>query len=487
MSDWLINVYLSGDNNLTGDMVHALQGMRFTATNQVRVTAQFDPLGADPRFYSFPEEAPNDQKPLGLSGKLLLDYLQDDAPDLIPLVLGDPEIISNMSIGSAIKAPLGAVTIAASRRPPLRAQVRTYRMVVLSGHGNGAVGEFLKDLSSKSSINTITLCEILGDSLKFNHILGMDSCLMSMAEVCYQASLTEKVGILVGSEGFLVNTGWPYERILEGIVSLNDQRTPDAVAIKIVEKHIRFYADYAVAGISADCSAVKLTDFDWDENAGEFVATGNIFREELVEKFSILVNQLEAKSEANNADGESFRNAVLMAHWQSQCYNDDQYVDVWDFCDQLNAHYRKAFNLEEEVEDEVTQAIAEVKAAVEAVVIRSCYSGSAFQYSHGLSVYFPWALVDYVEAYDDLAFAGATGWHDFLKTFLTATQRPPRPGGGEEQHCASADLGMLVIRKYPPWTKGGISTKLGGTKNHPHAFYASNECADNPAGDGADG
>jgi hypothetical protein len=357
-------------------------------------------------------------------------------------------------------------------------------MVVLSGHGNGAVGDFLRDLSSKSSINTISLCKILGKSEKFNHILGLDSCLMSMAEVCYQASLTDKVGILVGSEGFLINTGWPYERILEGIVSLNEQRTPEEVARKIVEEHIRFYSDYAMAGISADCSAVRLRNFEWDGRAGNFVVGGNLFREEFVEKFSILKNHLHAKSELANADGEAFRNAVLRAHLEAQCYNDDQYVDVWDFCHQLDIDYRKAFNLGDDAEDEMTRAITDVKDAVTAVVIRSCYSGSAFQYSHGLSVYFPWAIVDYEEAYDDLAFSDATGWNLFLKDFLTATQREPRPGANDtEQTCNPVDPGVLIIKQYPPWTKGSVCSKAGSIKNHPHTFYASRDCANNPAGE----
>jgi hypothetical protein len=356
-------------------------------------------------------------------------------------------------------------------------------MVVLSGHGNGAVGEFLKDVSSKSSINTISLCEILGDSLKFNHILGMDSCLMSMVEVCYQASLTEKVGILVGSEGFLVNTGWPYERILEGIIDQNP-RTPEEVAKRVVKEHVDFYTDHYVAGISADCSAVKLVDFALNEETEDFDATENTFKEVFVEKFSTLVSQLKARSSLAHANGEVFRNVVLLAHWEAQCYNDDQYVDVWDFCNLLNKQYKKAFDLGEGDSDAVTTAIADVKAAVESVVLRSCYTGSAFQYSRGLSVYFPWADVDYVKAYDDLAFAGATGWSDFLKEFLTATKRDPRPGVGGPLPCKPVDPGMLIIKKYPPWTRGGSSAKLGGTKNHPHEFYASETCSNNPSEEG---
>jgi hypothetical protein len=289
---------------------------------------------------------------------------------------------------------------------------------------------------------------------------------------------------LLGSEGFLVNTGWPYERILKGIIDQN-QRTPEEVANRIVKEHIDFYKDHVVAGISTDCSAVKLVDFAWDDETEDFVATENIFKEVFVEKFSTLVNQLKARSALNHADGEVFRNAVLLAHWEAQCYNDDQYVDIWDFCDRLNKQYKKTFDLGEDDSDAVTTAIADVKSAVETVVLRSCYSGPAFQYSRGLSVYFPWAHVNYVEAYDSLAFGGATGWNDFLKDLLTATKRAPRPGAGAPQDYKPVDPGMLIIKQVPPWTKGGLSgAKAGGTKNHPHKFYASETCSNNPAGEG---
>jgi hypothetical protein len=130
----------------------------------------------------------------------------------------------------------------------------------------------------------------------------------------------------------------------------------------------------------------------------------------------------------------------------------------------------------------VTKALKAVKDAVEAVVIRSCYSGAAFQYSHGLSVYFPWAKVDYVEEYEKLEFPNDTNWHTFLKDFLDVTQRDPRPGVPPEQTCAPIDMGMLIIRKSPPGTKGGaFCAKAGGTKNHPDKYFRSTECMNNQA------
>ena len=44
-------------------------------------------------------------------------------------------------------------------------------------------------------------------------ILGMDTCVMSMIEVCYE--VRNSVNCLVGAEGFEQNIGWPYQKILE--------------------------------------------------------------------------------------------------------------------------------------------------------------------------------------------------------------------------------------------------------------------------------
>ena len=73
-------------------------------------------------------------------------------------------------------------------------------MVVLTGHGSGAVDDFLlKDENARDSLTLHELRDVFelvkelrGEKLA---ILGMDSCLMSMAEVYYQ---------LVGSAEHLV-------------------------------------------------------------------------------------------------------------------------------------------------------------------------------------------------------------------------------------------------------------------------------------------
>jgi hypothetical protein len=90
----------------------------------------------------------------------------------------------------------------------------THYMVVLAGHGSGAIDDFLlKDENARDSLTLHELrdvFELVKKKLRGKKldILGMDSCLMSMAEVYYQ--LVGSVDYLVGAEGFEPSGGWPY-------------------------------------------------------------------------------------------------------------------------------------------------------------------------------------------------------------------------------------------------------------------------------------
>src|SRR6185436_9696740 len=77
------------------------------------------------------------------------------------------------------------------------------------------------------------------------------------------------------------------------------------------------------------------------------------------------------------------RGAVLLAHWESQGYKNEQHVDLWDFCDRLKQYLGN--------DPQIRQACQDVKERVEDVVLLSDYCGPAFQHSHGISVFFPWA------------------------------------------------------------------------------------------------
>jgi hypothetical protein len=147
--------------------------------------------------------------------------------------------------------------------------------VILSGHGSGAVGDFLTDVDPGSSLSIPDLGRILREARslyaeRFGHfesdnktpkrigIVGMDSCLMSTAEVCFEIS--DHARLLVSSEGFVSNTGWPYHRVLEAMVrnDKNPDPEPRSVAVKVAQSYADFYQDYEISDFSTDISVCDL-------------------------------------------------------------------------------------------------------------------------------------------------------------------------------------------------------------------------------------
>src|SRR5678815_5240282 len=94
-------------------------------------------------------------------------------------------------------------------------------------------------------------------------IIGMDNCLMSMAEICYE--LRGLAEIVVGCESFSPTSGWPYRQILERLCTeFANSKLPKAqvaaeAAKTIVDEYVNYYATYWVAGLSVTQSALNVS------------------------------------------------------------------------------------------------------------------------------------------------------------------------------------------------------------------------------------
>src|SRR5262249_36744406 len=114
-------------------------------------------------------------------------------------------------------------------------------MLVLSGHGRGATSGFLHG-DSPSSLLGVSLRDLrqVLDEVKSAFVadgwpcsfagkekldvLGFDTCLGSMAEVAYE--LRDHISLMVATESFTPNRGWPYDRLLKTI--LNGDCSPES-------------------------------------------------------------------------------------------------------------------------------------------------------------------------------------------------------------------------------------------------------------------
>lgn len=399
---WTVMLYMAGDNNLSEECVYNLTEAKGALTEdddlRLAVLAQFDPAGIRAQTKRFRLSSPK-------------KALKDDATGWTASEgnTGEPRNL------------LDFVRWGVSEYPA------EHYMVVLAGHGSGTDDDFLlRDDNPADALAIVELrwvFEQLTNDGQTIDILGMDTCLMNMAEVCFEL-LRTNVTYMVGSEGYAPNTGWPYKAILEKLITRikedEDKRDPKRLedqpldlARLITVEHREFYKNYISGGISVDQSVLEVKQIDE-------------VKKRVFSLVPALIADLPAMADLNeNEKKEAIkkRNALLLAHWDTQSYNGELFVDLCDFCDRLVARYK-----EFEVDSNVINRCADVKKAVEGMVKQTNIAGAAFQFSHGLSLYFPWATVS--PNYRNLAFPKETGWLDYLMHYHNATRRDPRPEHG---------------------------------------------------------
>lgn len=160
------------------------------------------------------------------------------------------------------------------------------------------------------------------------------------------------------------------------------------------------------------------------------------------------------------------RELIVLAHWEAQSFFGENYTDLYDFCFCLD---RKLYEFgvgttkpgtaksetngsasrqtkprtirpgpTKEILEEISLAcnciMDELKRGKreedDGVIVRCESAGPAFQYSHGLSIFFPWAepvgSPMWDNHYDQFELIEKTSWGKFLKEYFAATQRKPR-------------------------------------------------------------
>ena len=439
---WTVMVYLAGDNNLSTECMFALTEMKQANIGKhVNVIAQFDP--SDPHLPTHRYVIQKRGKNKGFRHDIIDQACYFDDGEIkfgkesacAQTLAADRKRERDLRLatwseayltGSPQREPLNIydtdsgspVTLYNFISFCLQEYPADHYIVVLSGHAAGTERDYLmKDESSACSLTFNEMKRVfervrkdLGRPLD---IVGMDTCLMSMAEICYE--LRGSAEIVVGCESFSPASGWPYREVLERLADdfVNPRLQPEesvveAAAKAIVKEYVNYYSNYWIAGLSVTQSALNVCK---------------------VEKLHEVINELAGRmekqliAEANaippNGGGRQFQDALLLAHWEAQSYNGEQFVDLFDFCDCLQTRLG---------EGAIAEQCQVVKDFLESeFVLASCYSGAIYQYSYGVSLYFPWSYV--ALSYWNLDFvkeAQGSGWGSFLKTYTLLTRRTPR-------------------------------------------------------------
>jgi Clostripain family len=417
---WTVMVYLAGDNNLDGAGVVDLQEMKQVgSSDQLSIIAQFDREGAGGetnRYY------------VRKGGSLDKDRVQG----LGETNTGDPEVLENFitwgmqtypakhylvvlwnhgagwddtniyrlardirrtptrkkkALAKPARAAVGTVTSAQIRAVSKRAKRSLFSTTVEQGLGVRAIAfddnakDFLDNLELKKVLQNVK--KKLGRNID---ILGMDACLMNMAEVAYQ--VRDSVDLTVGSEETEPNDGWPYDTILADLAKKPTMPPRDLAAL-VVKKYVASYP----ASEPVTQSALDLS------KAAEFLTA---------------VNKL-AKLLKSAIKNSAERFAVMQAREQVQAYHEPSYIDLRDFCELLKHHTTNA-NLKIACDDVLA-------VATKPFVLASGFKNSAMANSHGVSIYFPRDEVS--PLYQKLDFSKKTSWNEFLQAYIEATTRRP--------------------------------------------------------------
>ena len=464
---WTVMVYLAGDNNLTTECLFALTEMKKAAPGkQIRVIAQFDPRDdyLPTHRYEINRKGPNstlfediiDEAHYNpktgevrfrkeskradsfatsrLKHRTVVESVLSDANDLTSLEFKGEGITDDTDTGSPVTL-YNFLSFCIEEYPA------DHYMVVLSGHAGGTESDYLlKDESSKGSLTFNELKEVFKElqtdlNGKPIDILGMDNCLMSMGEICYELKgLTQ---IVVGCESYSPASGWPYREILERLrkdfaePKAKRKSSPVAAAKAIVEEYTNYYASYWMGGLSVTQSALDIGKVEKfrkvvDKLAGE------------LERGFVKEYEKNQRGRKSRTSLSPFQDALVLAHWEAQSYNGESFVDLYDFCDCLERRLPS---------NSVGRRCQEVKKFLKSeFVLKSCYSGAVYQYSYGVSMYFPWA--EAASSYWNLDFikdSAENGWARFLKTYAVMTRRQPR--GADKQHRLSETrVGLRELR-----------------------------------------
>lgn len=370
--EWTVMVYLDSDNNLESAGIDDINEMEIAgSTTDVNIVVQVDRipysvLAANNEGYADDVSNGNwtntrryyitqDSDPVQINSQL--------ESDLGELNMGDPQTLIDFTNWATSKYP-----------------AKKYLLVIWNHGGGFRSLSLTKDIAwdDTSGGDKITMPELeyalsaisaqIGEKID---VVGMDACFMAMTEVAYQ--IKDYADILVTSEESEPFNGWPYDTIL-GELAGNPLISSEQFAADIVDKYIFSYPYNNVTQ-----SAIDLSYMD------------------------TLAGQLSNLALAIMSDSSTTKSKYVLASTSSQYYGDWDFIDLFDFCNQLLAYSNSL---------EVKNIASSIQQTLNYAVIKSDYSGGSVSGSKGLSIYFPYTAYHYYYNYTN--FAQDTFWDEML-------------------------------------------------------------------------
>jgi hypothetical protein len=371
-AEWTVMVYLDSDNNLESAGIDDINEMEMVgSTTDVNIVVQIDRIPYSVLAGNHQEYA-DDTSNGNWTTTRRYYVTQDFNPvlinsplkiDLGELNMGDPQTLVDFTNWAAINYP-----------------AKKYLLVIWNHGGGFRSLNLAKDIAwdDTNGGDKITMPE-LEDALSMISaqlggkvdILGMDACFMAMTEVAYQ--IKDYADILVTSEESEPEGGWPYDTILSQLTS-NPSLTSTQLATNIVDDYIFAYPTTYVTQSAIDLSYIDS-----------------------------LASQLSNLASAIMSDSATPLDKYIYAANSSQRYNDFDFTDLYDFCNNLLIYSNSL---------EVKNIVLSIQQTLDLAVIHSGYNGFIVSDSRGLSIYFPYYYYD--NYYNYTNFAQDTFWNEML-------------------------------------------------------------------------
>ena len=447
---WTLMFFLASDNALSPSTLSQLKAIKAAGSQaDTNVLVYFDPneKGAPTRVFEINKEnkhnAAQSSASIGDPDEPIVTVLTRDAID--PTTITGPPGSQSEQFGSSLQK-IDELDACAALKNFLgfcrEAYPADHYMLFLLGHGL-VVGRdaFLPDDNPDSAIGLKTLGEIL---TKFStdirgqgvlELIAMHSCSMSGIEIAYELKGT--ANYMLASQGISFVGSWPYRQLLTKIFKAVDNNVVVPELMKSLESLcIQYSADFMYAGYSADMCLCSL-------------------QAEPIQKLTKPIQELSVAL-TNGLKDRRCRELIVLAHWKSQSYWQETYSDLYDFCLCLR---RLCNQPKREPQDQKHQTFAKREYDIKRIaIIDACskvidklrpqtgsqtdgpvvcadYIGPDCQYSHGLSIYFPWSdpvadANDHVlENYEKYTFTQEVGdayWLKFLNSYFEDTRREDR-------------------------------------------------------------
>ncbi len=339
-------------------------------------------------------------------------------------------------------------------------------MLFIMGHGQVVGNDNLlyDDHAGKKALTLTRLGEVLrsfaGDVEHDSEpgkveLITLHSCSMSAMEVIYE--LKGAANYLLASQGPTYVGNLPYKQIL---IRVFNDLTPQSASAgrngnngdcdepKVVTTVVRptedtiettlskifFYClynsyDFQLAGYPYDLCLTNLNKVPETE-------------EPLNKLADCLIKALTDSPPNNPSQTEAKPNPVpkqliLLAHWDAQSFYQEDYVDLYDFCFCLSNRCEEligltalpSFPILTEMVDACKNMMDVLERGDGKLTHLAAFAGPAFQYSHGHSIYFPWARPAdgmWGKQYEKYRLNEKTRWRVFLDEYFSQTMRSTR-------------------------------------------------------------